>query len=216
MKLRIITKKVRLLFSLFLFFSAVVVTAQTTKTITGTVFSSEDNMSLPGATVVVKGGTLTIGTSTDMDGLFELEVPVDATTLVVSFIGFQSQEVLITDGPINVVLDVEANTLNEFVVVGYGVQKVSKVSGAISRVGKKSIENLSPVRAEESLQGSASGVNVISGGSPGATPTVIIRGVSSNTGNNPLVVVDGILLDGYSRVSTLLKYGEDTTYAYVA
>jgi len=191
MKLRIITKKVRLLLSLFLFFGVVVVTAQTTKTVTGTVFSAEDNLSLPGATVVVKG-MATVGTSTDLDGFFTLDVPADATTLVVSFIGFQSQEVAITDAPLTIILQEEANTLDEFVVIGYGVQKVSKVSGAISRVGKKDIETLSPVRAEESLQGSASGVNVISGGSPGATPTVIIRGVSSNTGNSPLVIVDGI------------------------
>ncbi|MDA3906800.1 MAG: SusC/RagA family TonB-linked outer membrane protein, partial [Bacteroidales bacterium] len=192
MNLRIFSKKVRLLFSLFLFFSAVVVSAQTSKTVTGTVLSSDDNLPLPGATVVVKGGTLTIGTSTDFDGQFTLDVQADATTLVVSFIGFQTQEVTITDGPITVVLQVEANTLDELVVVGYGVQKASKVSGAISRVGKKDIETLSPVRTEEALQGVAAGVNVISGGSPGSTPTVIIRGVSSNTGNNPLVVVDGI------------------------
>lgn len=191
MKLRIITKKVRLLLSLFLFFGVVVVTAQTTKTVTGTVFSSEDNLSLPGATVVLKG-MITNGTSTDLAGFFELDVPLDATTLVVSFIGFQSQEVAITDAPLIIILQEEANTLDELVVIGYGVQKVSKISGAISRVGKKAIETLSPVRAEEALQGTASGVNVISGGSPGATPTVIIRGVSSNTGNSPLVVVDGV------------------------
>lgn len=191
MKLRIITKKVRLLLSLFLFFGVVVVTAQTTKTVTGTVFSSEDNLSLPGATVVLKG-MITNGTSTDLSGFFELDVPLDATTLVVSFIGFQSQEVAITDAPLIIILQEEANTLDELVVIGYGVQKVSKISGAISRVGKKAIETLSPVRAEEALQGTASGVNVISGGSPGATPTVIIRGVSSNTGNSPLVVVDGV------------------------
>ncbi len=191
MKLRIITRKVGLLLSLFLFFGVVVVTAQTTKTVTGTVFSSEDNLSLPGATVVVKGMT-TVGTSTDLDGFFTLDVPADATTLVVSFIGFQSQEVAITDAPLTIILQEEANTLDEFVVIGYGVQKASKVSGAISQVGKKAIEKLSPTRTEDALQGSASGVNVISGGSPGAMPTVIIRGVSSNTGNNPIVVIDGI------------------------
>lgn len=192
MNLRITGKKVRVIFSLFLFFSAVVVSAQTSKTVSGTVFSSEDNLPLPGATVVVKGGGLTIGTSTDMDGVFSFDVPEDATTLVVSFIGFLSQEVEISELPKTITLDVEANTLDEFVVVGYGVQKVTKVSGAISQVGKKAIETLSPVRAEEALQGSAAGVNVISGGSPGSTPTVIIRGISSNTGNNPLVVVDGV------------------------
>lgn len=191
MKLRIFTKKVRLLFSLFLFFSAIVASAQSSKTVTGTVISSEDNLPLPGASVVIKGTTT--GASTDIDGKFSLNVPVEATTLEVSFIGFQSQDVAITDAPLTIVLQVAANALDEFVVVGYGVQKVSKISGAISRVGKKAIEILSPVRAEEALQGSASGVNVISGGSPGATPTVIIRGISSNTGNSPLVVVDGVI-----------------------
>ncbi|MFH0999864.1 MAG: SusC/RagA family TonB-linked outer membrane protein, partial [Bacteroidota bacterium] len=192
MKFKIFRKKVGLILSLFFLFSAVVVTAQSSQLIKGTVISSEDNSPLPGATVVVKGSTVTIGTSTDLDGRFELNVPKENNTLIVSFIGFETQEVLINQSQLTIVLKVEANTLNELVVVGYGVQKVSKVSGAISRVGQKAIETLSPVRTEEALQGAAAGVNVISGGSPGSTPTVVIRGISSNTGNNPLIVVDGI------------------------
>lgn len=192
MKLKIISKKVRFIVSLFLLFSAVVVSAQTSKTITGTVLSADDNLPLPGASVIIKGSTLAIGASTDMDGQFSLEVPVDATTLIVSYIGFQTQEVAISNTPLTIVLEVEANTLNELIVIGYGTQKVSKVSGAISRVGKKEIEDLSPVRTEEALQGNAAGVNVISGGSPGSTPTVLIRGIPSYTGTNPLVVIDGI------------------------
>lgn len=192
MKLKIISKKVRFIVSLFLLFSAVVVSAQNSKTITGTVLSADDNLPLPGASVIIKGSTLAIGASTDMDGRFSLDVPVDATTLIVSYVGFQTQEVAISNAPLTIVLEVEANTLNELIVIGYGTQKVSKVSGAISRVGKKEIENLSPVRTEEALQGNAAGVNVISGGSPGSTPTVLIRGIPSYTGTNPLVVIDGV------------------------
>ncbi len=190
MKFRFFIKKARMLFSLLLLFIAVSVTAQTQKTVTGIVLSSDDNMPLPFASVVLLGTTQ--GTTTDFDGAFSLDVPTSATTLVISYVGFETMEVAISDSPLSIVLQVSANTLDEFIVVGYGTQKVTKVSGAISVVGKKDIENIKPVRAEEALQGLASGVNVISSGSPGATPTVLIRGIPSYTGTDPLVVIDGV------------------------
>jgi len=202
MKLRLFPKKVRMLFSLFVFFSFCIATAQSQKTVTGTVLSAEDNTPLPGASVVEKGTDN--GTSTDFDGKFSLNVASDATTLVVSFIGFQSREVTITEGEITVTLIVDANALEEVVVVGYGTQKITKVSGAISTVKSAAIESLKPLRVEEALQGQASGVSVIQGGAPGSTPTVLIRGIPSFSGTEPVVIIDGVpqTLDDLNAINT--------------
>jgi TonB-dependent SusC/RagA subfamily outer membrane receptor len=84
------------------------------------------------------------------------------------------------------------STLSDVIVVGYGTQKVTKVSGSISTVKSGDIEKLRPVRTEEALQGRASGVNVIQSGSPGSKPTVLIRGIPSFSGTDPVVVIDGV------------------------
>jgi len=91
-----------------------------------------------------------------------------------------------------VMLEEDTQSLEEVVVIGYGTQKVSEISGAVSTVDSKSVEILKPTRAEDALQGQASGVNVIASGSPGAKPTVLIRGIGSSSGNDPLVVIDGV------------------------
>jgi hypothetical protein len=125
MKRKLILKKVRILFSLFLLFGVFVATAQSQKTITGTVFSSEDNTPLPGASVVERGTNN--GTSTDFDGNFSLTVKEDATTLVISYVGYNTQEVAITNDPITVILQLGSNSLDELVVVGYGTIKKSDI-----------------------------------------------------------------------------------------
>ncbi|PIV16103.1 MAG: hypothetical protein COS42_11720, partial [Flavobacteriales bacterium CG03_land_8_20_14_0_80_35_15] len=160
MKLKLFNDKLKSLTMFLLLSIAIVSTAQSQKTVTGTVFSAEDNQPLPGASVLEKGTTN--GTTTDFDGKFNLQVKSNAKTLVVSYIGFKTQEVAITNAPLVIKLQNEENVLEEVVVVGYGTQKVSKISGSISTVSKKSIGQLSPVRAEEALQGQAAGVNVIS------------------------------------------------------
>lgn len=190
MKLSFITSKARILFLLFTFFSVVVVNAQSRKMVSGVVISSDDHMPLPGASVAVKGTT--DGTITDMDGRFSFEVPSSAEMLVVSFIGFETTEVLITDEELNIVLPVQTNSLDEVVVIGYGTQKLSKVSGAIATVGQKEIEELHPARPEDALQGTAAGVQVISSGSPGTKSLITIHGIPSYTGTDPLVVIDGV------------------------
>ena len=156
------------------------------------VVADNSNIPLPGVNVIVKNTSK--GASTDFDGNYTLkEVPINST-IVFSYIGFQTQEVAVTSSSqtINVTLLEDAQSLDEVVVIGYGTQKISNISGSVSTVGKKSIEDLKPVRAEEALQGQASGVNVISNGSPGAKPTVLIRGIPSYTGTDPLVVIDGV------------------------
>lgn len=183
-------KKVRILFSLFLLFGVFVTTGQSQRLVTGTVISSEDGDLLPGASVVEKGTTN--GTSTDFDGKFSLNVSSNATTLVISFIGFVTQEVPITSNNLTISLMTDANALEEIVVTGYGTQKITKVSGAISTVKTAQIEKLQPIRVEEALQGQASGVSVIQGGSPGSTPSVLIRGIPSFSGTDPVVIINGV------------------------
>ena len=160
--------------------------------LTGKVTQKSDGLSLPGASVTVKGTT--IGVVTDVNGNYSLNIPQGGGTVVVTFIGMVTIEKSVTQaGEQNFVLEDNANnTLNEVVVVGYGTQKVTKVSGAISTVKASDIQRLNPVRAEEAIQGRASGVTVIQGGTPGSAPTIAIRGIPSWKGSDPLVVVDGV------------------------
>ncbi|MCF6180627.1 TonB-dependent receptor [Lutibacter sp.] len=189
MKLNSFSKKVRLIFTLFLFFS-IVVSAQSKKKVTGTVYSTEDNTPLPGASVEEKGTKN--GASTDFDGKFSLEVSNASTTLIVSYLGYKTKEVTITNSSMRITLQADVSSLNEVVVIGYGTQKITKISGAISTVKSAEIEQLKPVRAEEALQGTASGVSVIQSGVPGSKPTVLIRGIPSYSGTDPVVIIDGV------------------------
>lgn len=159
------------------------------KTVTGKVLD-EKGVAIVNASVIGKGTR--IGTATDNNGEFTISVPVSVNKLVISSVNHQEKEADITGGSLLVVLNTLAQDLTEVVVVGYGTQKVTKVSGAISTIKADDIERLKPVRLEEALQGQASGVTVIDGGSPGAKPTVLIRGIPSFTGTDPIVVIDGI------------------------
>jgi TonB-linked SusC/RagA family outer membrane protein len=182
-------RKTTLFFLMLLIFSTVALKAQSLK-ITGTV-KDETGTTLPGVGIGLKGTT--IGTQTDINGQFTITVPSSTNqTLVFSYIGYITQEVKV-DGKTNitVTLKEDKTNLQEVVVVGYGTQKVTKISGAIATVKGADIEKLNPVRAEDAIQGRASGVTVISPGTPGAKPTFLIRGIPSYSGNDPIVVVDG-------------------------
>jgi TonB-dependent starch-binding outer membrane protein SusC len=141
------------------------------------------------ATVSQKG--VAKKTLTDATGSFTLTVPKN-TVLSISYQGFLPTTYQVTkEGSFEVAMEEDNKKLEEVIVVGYGTQKVTKVSGAIATVKGADIEKLRPVRAEDALQGRASGVTVISPGSPGAKPTVLIRGIPSYTGTDPVVIVDG-------------------------
>ena len=158
-------------------------------TVSGTVKDKTTNESLPGATVSVIGTT--VATVSDAKGNFSISVQKGAT-LLVSFTGMTPLRYVVnTADLITIELENSITSMDEVVVIGYGVQKITKISGAIATVKGADIEKLRPVRAEDALQGRASGVTVISNGSPGAKPTVLIRGIPSYTGTDPVVVVDG-------------------------
>lgn len=166
--------------------------AQTLR-LTGKVTQKSDGQSLPGASVTVKGTT--IGVVTDVNGNYSLNIPQGGGTIAVTFVGMTTIERKITQaGEQNFALEDNVNNaLNEVVVIGYGTQKVTKVSGAISTIKSSDIQKQNPVRVEEAIQGRAAGVTVVQSGTPGSTPTVIIRGINSYSGAGALVVIDGVM-----------------------
>ena len=155
---------------------------------------------IPGVNVTVKGTT--IGVMTDMDGNFSINVPDNNSILTFSFIGFTPQEVTIGDQRvINITLSEDAQLLEEVVVVGYGVQKKSVVTGAISSINSVDISNTSVTRPEQALQGKTAGVQIIStSGAPGSDMKVRIRGYSSNGTADPLYIVDGVKTSSISGI----------------
>ncbi|MBA0883560.1 TonB-dependent receptor [Flavobacterium undicola] len=148
-------------------------------------------LSLPGASVLVKGTSNS--TSTDMDGKFSIRVDDAAKVLVVSFIGFDTMEIPIgnkTD--FKITLRESSQALQEVVVIGYGSQKKTDLTGAVTTVKAKDINGIRGGNAAEALQGK-SGLTVVSSGSPGASPVVRIRGIGTNSDSSPLYVVDGMM-----------------------
>lgn len=159
------------------------------KTVSGRVVN-EQGAPLAGVTILERGTTN--GTSSKEDGSFTLSVAGNNASLEVSFVGYTTQTIKVGDqSAITIRLASESKQMEEVVVVGYGTQRVTKVSGAISTVKAADIEKVKAVRTEEALQGRTSGVSVIQSGSPGVKPTVLIRGIPSYSGNDPIVIVDG-------------------------
>lgn len=179
---------------LFLLLSVTYSWAQETQ-VSGTVYD-ETGQPLPGATILVKGTT--VGTTSDLDGKYSISSPSDGT-LIFSFIGYNPIEIVVGNQTIiDVNLTPDLADLEEVVVVGYGTAKKSQLTGAISSVGSKEIQELPITDARQALQGRAAGVDVTQPGSkPGSAPQVRIRGRRSfNASNEPLYVIDGIPVVG--------------------
>ena len=182
-------KVLTLLFTFFIFTSSM---AQT-REVTGKVIDDAGNPVLK-ASVVVKNTT--IGGTTNDSGVFKFVVPASAKTLEISFVGFQNAEVTITDGMMNITLKPGFASIDEVIVVGYGTQKKSVVTGAISSVKASDLDNQPIMRIEQFLQGRASGLTVAaSSGQPGAASTLRVRGTTSINNSDPLYVVDGVPVD---------------------
>ena len=163
------------------------------RTVTGTVIDAEDGSPIIGANVVLKGVT-GVGTITDLDGVFYLELPSTDCTLEFSFVGYQKQEVYITDqGVIKVKMKSDVETLSEVVVVGAGEQKKVSVTGSITSV-KGSKLKLPSSSLTSSFAGKLAGViSMTSTGEPGATSDFYIRGISTFGGRiDPLILLDGV------------------------
>ena len=162
------------------------------RTVRGTVLDSSQ-LPLPGVGVLVEGTTN--GTVSGADGTFSMKVPSKDVVLVFSSLGYQSKSVPVPAGQevVNVTLEDDAMTLEETVVVGYGVQKKVNLTGAITAVESKQLENRSAHNLTTMLQGSVPGLNIsTSSGNPGSTGSLNIRGYTSINGGSPLVLIDGI------------------------
>lgn len=176
----------------FLLFGALPLWAQNTVSVRGSVTSGTDGLPLIGVNVTEKGTTN--GIVTDYDGNYQLEVPVGAT-LHFSYIGYIPQEVAITAGKqvYNIVLKEDSKSLDEVVVMGYGVQKKKLVTGATVQVGGDDVAKLSSVSVLGALQSQTPGVNITqSSGQPGDGFKVTIRGLGTVGNSSPLYVIDGV------------------------
>src|SRR5690554_3360567 len=164
------------------------------KKLTGLVQDAATGESIPAVNVFVKGTS--IGTSTDGNGNFELTVPDDAEILVFRFVGYKLLEVPIVSGQnyyeVNLVQDLVF--FEDLVVVGYGTQQRSEVTGSVTSIRTEEIQNVPVSSFENALQGRMAGVNVAeSTGEPGSSPQILIRGTGSiSAGNDPLFVIDGV------------------------
>lgn len=175
---------------LLFFFSMVLGTGLIAqRTITGVV-SDDTGETLIGATVLVKGTSS--GTVTDIDGKFSVEAPKDATSLMISYTGYASQEVPLT-AENNYTVTLSAGVLiDEVVVTGYSTQSKRNITGAVASVEVAEIQDLPVNSVEQALQGRVAGVNVTSSGAPGSGANIRIRGYGTINNNDPLYVIDGV------------------------
>ena len=170
------------------------VSAQTTA-VRGVVISAEDNEPIIGASILAKGTT--VGTVTDFDGAFSLNVPSSAKTLIVSYIGMTTQEVAVSSN-VRILLSASAEALDEVVVTAYGTTTKGAFTGSASVLKAEKIEARQVSNLSNALAGTVAGVQVLSdNGQPGTSAKIRIRGVGSiNAGTDPLYVVDGVPFDG--------------------
>jgi TonB-dependent starch-binding outer membrane protein SusC len=161
------------------------------KQVKGTVVDATGS-ALPGVNVVVKGTQ--IGTTTDIDGKYILSVENESAVLVFSYVGFLNEEVQVgNQTEINITLSEDILQLNEVVVVGYGTQKKSDLTGAVASVKAEDIQKMPTIGIQSALQGLAAGVQVSQNtGAPGSNVTIRIRGISSITQKDPVWIVDGV------------------------
>ena len=162
------------------------------KVVNGTI-TDNTGVALPGASVTVKGNQ-TIGVQSDFDGNYAIEVAGPETTLIFRYLGFITKEVVVgSQTVINVILEEDAQSLDEVILVGYGTQRQTEVTAAISSVDVAEIQKIPTADVGTSLQGQVAGLNVSTAtGAPGADPVIRVRGLGTIGNNNPLFVIDGI------------------------
>jgi TonB-linked SusC/RagA family outer membrane protein len=165
------------------------------RVVSGKVTSSEDGEPLPGVNVVVQGTTK--GTVTSMEGTYSIDLAQDETVLNFTFVGYTTQSIAVGDQTtINIALEPDTKTLDEVVVIGYGVVRKSDLTGAVSSVKGEDLTRIPAVSPMQALQGKVSGVQITSpSGAPGTSPVVRIRGTGTFNNANPIYVVDGMILD---------------------
>ncbi len=166
------------------------------RTVTGKVTDSRNGTALQSVSVTVKGSS--VGTQTAADGSFSLKVPSGATTLMISSIGYANREVKISDGPVNIALEPIDKALGDVIVIAYGTRKKSDLTSSVTAISAKDFQKGSIASSEQLLQGKVAGLEITSGGgAAGGGSRIRIRGGASlNASNDPLIVIDGIAVDG--------------------
>ena len=169
-------------------------------TVSGTV-TDNTGAPLPGASIVQKGTTN--GTQTDFDGNFSIDVPSNAT-LVISYIGFATQEIAVQGRTtINVQLEESASALSEVVVTGYSTQTRGDITGSVASVDIAEATKAPLVNAAEALEGRVTGVTVTNAGTPGGSPKIVIRGFGTSNNTNPLYIIDGVQTDNPNILNSI-------------
>ena len=168
--------------------------------VSGTVYD-ENGEALPGASILIKGTST--GTVSDIDGKFDVNVSDASSILVVSFLGYISQEIDIAGrASIDINLEADLSELGEVVVVGYGTQKKSDLTGAISTLGGRDIAERRTSQISQALQGAIPGVMVTrNNNAPGSSATIRIRAITTIGNSNPLIIMDGIPISSLDNIN---------------
>jgi TonB-linked SusC/RagA family outer membrane protein len=201
-------KKRQVFVLMLLCWASFAVSANAQRTITGKVTNSNNDEALPGVSVVVKGTTK--GTITDIDGAFSLAIPKEATTLTVSSIGFTSKDVQIgLANELSITLEEDTKNLSEVIVTAYGISKSKKsLTYAAQDVNSDQLNGANQDNVINALQGQVAGAMITSSsGTPGAGASIVLRGINSldpSSNNQPLIVLDGIIISNATNVSSIL------------
>ena len=192
----------RILFTQLIFMLLPALAMAQTRTVTGKVVSAEDGQPLPGVNVVVQGTTN--GVVTDVDGVYTISLAQTDTQLTFTFVGFKPVTIAVGDRTeLNVTLETDVTLLQDVVVVGYGIQRKSDLTGSVSSLRGSDLTKVPSISPEQALQGKIAGVQISSpSGAPGTTPVVRIRGVGTFNNASPIYVVDGVILDNISFLNS--------------
>ena len=188
-------KKLICLFVILAFIGSQNVFAQS-RQVSGVVTSANDGLSIPGVSVMVKGTT--VGTTTDLNGRYSLNIPENGKNLIFSFVGMAVQEVIINSSTIDVILQSESIGVDEVLIIGYSTTTKKSFTGTAQQINSDKLAAKSTANISQALAGEVAGVRVINtSGQPGTTATIRIRGIGSVNGNrSPLYIVDGVPYDG--------------------
>ncbi|HYC28402.1 MAG TPA: TonB-dependent receptor plug domain-containing protein, partial [Chitinophagaceae bacterium] len=190
-------KKLMLLMVSVLYFTAQLLAQDQGRTISGKI-TDENGRGIASASVSVRGTS--VGTTTDAEGNFKLNVPANANTLIVSSVGYAEMQIAIAGKTtVSAQLKPEGRDMDEVVVVAYGTQKKESLTGSIATIGAKQLENRLTTNITQALAGAAPGISTTSGnGQPGSSAAIRIRGFGSiNASSSPLFVVDGFPYEGF-------------------
>ncbi|MBU2997837.1 TonB-dependent receptor [Cellulophaga baltica] len=190
--------KTKFIFNLFLLFSVFGFAQEST--VSGVVIGSDDGMPAAGVNVVIQGTTE--GTSTDFDGNYTISV-TEGDVLEFTYIGFKKVAIPVNgQSVIDVKLEADLESLDEVVVIGFGTQKRSDLTGSVSSIKSEELLKQPALNATQSIQGKLSGVNIINTNAPGSEPVVMIRGLgTAASGTTPLYIVDGVQVSGISNIN---------------